>query len=232
MKTGQTTSSQTQDNQHDPPAHDGARWGQLNKTHNEFHDYANNAEITAPEMASDEDDLAAILDLPSAKSEREDRMDDRCEGADVIIEINMTVDAKNKTKGHETVPTKIDKIVVRRPFNNDKPDQGVCETITVGMTVTCKTCLNTEIEGKILAFDANTKMIVIKPTLALDQPLRKGPHMVNLDYIKNISIVRECMNKPPETTTTQPGAVHVNTSNVMAKVMSVFQAFHLSRVCS
>jgi hypothetical protein len=44
-------------------------------------------------------------------------------------------------------------------------------------------------------------MIVIKPTLAFDQTLRKGPHMDNLDYIKNISIARVCINKPPETTT-------------------------------
>jgi hypothetical protein len=51
-------------------------------------------------------------------------------------------------------------------------------------------------------------MIVIKPTLALDQPLRKGPHMVNLDYIKNISILRVCINKPPETTTSDMKEPH------------------------
>jgi hypothetical protein len=143
-----------------------------------------------PEMASDEDDLAAILNLPSVKSERMDIMADRCEGADTIIEINMSGDAKNKTKGHETVPIKIDKIVVRRLFDKEGPDQGVDETITVGMTVTCRTYFNTEIEGEILAFDANTKMVIIKSTLALDQLLREGTHMVNLDYIMNISIVK------------------------------------------
>ena len=114
----------------------------------------------------------------------------RCEADNIITEINMTGDAKKKTERHETVPIEIDKIVVRRSFTKDKPDQGMCETITVGMTVTCRTCFNTEIEGEILAFDTNTKMVIIKPTLALDQPLRKGTHMVNLDYIGKISIMK------------------------------------------
>jgi hypothetical protein len=141
-------------------------------------------EIATPKIASDEDDLAAILNLPPVKSERMEIMDDRCQGADTIIEINMSGDAKNKTEGHETVPIKINKIVVRRLFDKERPDQGVCETIT------CRTYFNTEIEGEILAFDASTKMVINKPTLALDQPLRKGTHMVNLDYIKNISIMK------------------------------------------
>jgi hypothetical protein len=41
-------------------------------------------------MASNEDDLAAILNLPPVNSERMDIMDDRCEVADTIIEINMS----------------------------------------------------------------------------------------------------------------------------------------------
>jgi hypothetical protein len=66
----------------------------------------------------------------------------------------------------------------------------VYETFTIGMTVVCRTFFDTVIEGEIIAFDANTKMIIIKPTLALDQQLRKGTHMVNIDYIKNISIMK------------------------------------------
>jgi hypothetical protein len=67
----------------------------------------------------------------------------------------------------------------------------VYETITTGMTVVCRTYFDTVIEGEIIGFDANTKMIIIKPTLALNQQLRKGTHMVNIDYIKNISIMKE-----------------------------------------
>ena len=70
----QTTSSKNEDAQHDPHApdenqsrHEGARWGQLNSTYNDLPDYGNNAEIPTPEMSFDEDDLAAILDLPPVK---------------------------------------------------------------------------------------------------------------------------------------------------------------------
>ena len=50
--------------------------------------------------------------------------------------------------------------------------------------------LDTVIEGELIGFDAKTKMIIIKPTLALNQHMRKGTHLVNIDYIKNISIVK------------------------------------------
>ena len=49
----------------------------MNKTYSESHDYGNNAEIPAPDMSSDKDDLAAILDLPPVKSVEEDIMNDR-----------------------------------------------------------------------------------------------------------------------------------------------------------
>ena len=61
-------------------------------------------------------------------------MNDRCEVADIIIEITMLGDAKNKTEGHETVPTIFNKIIVRRPVDKGRPDQGVYETFNIGMT--------------------------------------------------------------------------------------------------
>jgi hypothetical protein len=71
LETGQTNSYQIQDNLHDPAAHDdtqskheGAKWGEMNNTHNEFRDYENNAEMATPEAASNEGDLAAILNPP------------------------------------------------------------------------------------------------------------------------------------------------------------------------
>jgi hypothetical protein len=95
----QTTSSENDDNQHDPHAHEDtqsrhkdARWGQLNRDYNDFHEYGNNAEITTPKMSDDEDDLAAILDLPLVKSEGEDKMDDGSEMTSAMTKIDMTGD--------------------------------------------------------------------------------------------------------------------------------------------
>jgi hypothetical protein len=68
----------------------------------------------------------------------------------------------------------------------------------VGTTVTCRTCFATEIEGEVLAFNAHTRMVIIEPTPTSGKPLRNGMHMVNLDFVKDIRVMRVCTNKPPE----------------------------------
>ena len=72
----QTTPSVDDDSLHVPHAyedvqrgHESARWGQLNRDYNNPHDNKD-GEITTTDISDDEDDLAAILDLPPAKSKR------------------------------------------------------------------------------------------------------------------------------------------------------------------
>jgi hypothetical protein len=113
--------------------------GGANRTYNDCPDYGNNVEINTPEMSSDEDDLAAILDLPPVRvktelrkginttvlmSEGGDITNDRCGVVNTITEINMTKDVKDKTEGHEKVPIEIDKIVIKRLFNIEKTRPG------------------------------------------------------------------------------------------------------------
>ena len=95
----QTTPSENDDSQHDPHTnedtqsrHEGARWGQLNRIYNDFHDNGNNAAITTLIMSDDEDDLAAILDLPLIKPEGMDIMDDGSEVTNAMTKIDMTGD--------------------------------------------------------------------------------------------------------------------------------------------
>jgi hypothetical protein len=95
----QTIPSENDDSEHDPHAVDetqsrneGARWGQLNRVYNEFHDNGNNAETTTPIISDDEDDIAAILDLPLAKSEGEDIMDNASKMATAMTKIDMPED--------------------------------------------------------------------------------------------------------------------------------------------
>jgi hypothetical protein len=88
MKTGHESLNQTasprsmvsknEDYQHDPHTPDGsqrrcdsARWGQPNRTSNDHPEYGNNVEVATPEMSSDDDDLAAVLDLPPVKVKTE-----------------------------------------------------------------------------------------------------------------------------------------------------------------
>ena len=58
--------------------------------------------------------------------------------------------------------------------------------------------LDTEIEGEIIGYDANKKIIIIQTTLAFNQLMRKGIHLVNTDYIKDISIVKELGTRKEE----------------------------------
>ena len=145
-------------------------------------------------MSSDDDDLATILDLPPVKimnvmkkdiemmvvtSNEEDILHNRYEVDDTIMEIDMTQDARDATEEHEQVSVELDKIVIKRLINKGKPDQGeLHETITLGTTVSCRTCFAKKIEGEVLAFNAHTRMIVIKPTFVSGEPLRSGMHMV------------------------------------------------------
>jgi hypothetical protein len=116
-----------------------------------------------------------------------------------------------ETEGNLKISVEHDQIVIKRLINKEKPDQGaLCETITVGTTITCQTCFGTEIEGEVLAFNAHTRTVIIKPAPISDKPMRTGMHMVNLDYVKYIRIRRVCTNKPPEHTTINMKRVHTS----------------------
>jgi hypothetical protein len=183
-------------------------------------------------MSSDDDDFAAILNLPPVEvktalkkeiyimvimSDEEEVMHNRCEVVDTVTEIDMTQDAKDKTEGHGKVPIEIDKIVIKRPINKEKPDQG-----ELYETITCRTCFATEIEGEVLAFNTNTRMVIIKPTPILGQPLRNGMHMVNLDFVKDIRIMRVCTNKPPEPTIFDIERLHTSVTEGVEKEQDLF----------
>lgn len=45
---------------------------------------------------------------------------------------------------------------------------GVSDWFSIGSTVACKTCYNKEIEGEVLAFDPQTKMLILSILLQLN----------------------------------------------------------------
>ena len=83
-----------------------------------------------------------------------------------------------------------------KSIEKEKPIQGkLHETITVGTNTICRTCFDREIEGEVITINAHTRMVVIRPTPILDQPMKSGLHMVNLDFVKDIRTMGMCMNK-------------------------------------
>uniref|UniRef100_A0A6M2DJE1 Uncharacterized protein n=1 Tax=Xenopsylla cheopis TaxID=163159 RepID=A0A6M2DJE1_XENCH len=66
---------------------------------------------------------------------------------------------------------------------------GMSECFAIGSTVACKTCHDQEIEGVVLAFDQQTKMLVLKC------PSSSGRHNLNDVYMVNLSLVNDVQVK-------------------------------------
>jgi hypothetical protein len=52
---------------------------------------------------------------------------------------------------------------------------GVSDYFSIGSTVACKTCYDKEIEGEVLAFDQQTKMLILSILFNVLSP-RSGPY--------------------------------------------------------
>ena len=97
-------------------------------------------------------------------SDEEDVMNNKkCEEFNALKKIAITENAEDETEEQENkVPVDLDKIIIKRRIKKDKHDQEkLYETITVGTTVSCRTCLDKEIEGEVLTFDSTTRMLII-----------------------------------------------------------------------
>ena len=74
------------------------------------------------------------------------------------------------------------------------------EFFNVGTTVSCRTCLDKEIEGEVLAFDSTTRMLIIKSEPTSGRTSQNNVHMLNLGFVADIQVRRECQDKPAEPT--------------------------------
>ncbi|XP_059479769.1 protein LSM12 homolog A [Neocloeon triangulifer] len=81
----------------------------------------------------------------------------------------------------------------------------VSECFTIGSVVSCVTCLNKELEGEVLAFDHQTKMLVLKSPASNGQAKLNDIHMVNLARVSNITLTKEAT---PSSDQPQPLNLH------------------------
>ncbi|XP_026293853.1 protein LSM12 [Frankliniella occidentalis] len=77
---------------------------------------------------------------------------------------------------------------------------GVSECFNIGSVVACKTCYEKEIEGEVLAFDPQTKMLILKCPASSGRPSRNDVHMVNLSMVSDVQVKREATAplEPPQ----------------------------------
>nr|QBH72786.1 hypothetical protein [Carausius morosus] len=72
----------------------------------------------------------------------------------------------------------------------------VNECFSLGSTVACKTCFNQEIEGEVLAFDPQTKMLILKRPASNNRPSLNDVHIINLALVSEVQVTKEVNNIP------------------------------------
>ncbi|XP_036147626.1 protein LSM12 homolog [Monomorium pharaonis] len=78
---------------------------------------------------------------------------------------------------------------------------GASDWFSIGSTVLCKTCHEKEIEGEVLAFDPQTKMLILKSPSSSGRPSLNDIHIVNLSLVSNVQVTREVSpttSEPPQ----------------------------------
>ncbi|CAH0390670.1 unnamed protein product [Bemisia tabaci] len=76
----------------------------------------------------------------------------------------------------------------------------VSECFSVGSTVSCVTCYKKEIEGEVLAFDFQSKMLVLKCPASNGRPSSNNIYIVNLSFVSDVQVKKEVSPKvePPQ----------------------------------
>lgn len=78
---------------------------------------------------------------------------------------------------------------------------GANDCFSIGSTVACKTCYKEEIEGEVLAFDPQTKMLILKCPSSSGTPTLNDVHIVNLSLVSEVQVKREVSpttSEPPQ----------------------------------
>ncbi|XP_062141750.1 LSM12 homolog A [Drosophila sulfurigaster albostrigata] len=67
----------------------------------------------------------------------------------------------------------------------------VNDCFSIGSTVLCTTCFKDEVEGEVLAFDHNTKMLILKCHSKTSEEL-SDVYVMNLSLCSNVQVIKEC----------------------------------------
>lgn len=72
----------------------------------------------------------------------------------------------------------------------------VADCFTIGSKVACRTCYNQNIEGEVLAFDAHTKMLILKCPSSSGDTRLNDVNIVNLALVSDVQILQEVSVTP------------------------------------
>lgn len=88
----------------------------------------------------------------------------------------------------------------------------VSDCFTIGSVVRTRTCYNEEIEGEVLAFDPQTKMLILKCPSSSGNPKRHDVNIVNLSLVSDVHIKKEVTAVPE-----QPASLNLHRLNTRVR---------------
>ncbi|XP_026877637.2 protein LSM12 homolog B [Electrophorus electricus] len=74
---------------------------------------------------------------------------------------------------------------------------GPGEYFSIGSHVSCLTCLGQRLQGEVIAFDYQTKMLTLKCTPSSGKPNLSDVVLVNLAYVSDVDVITDCTGTPP-----------------------------------
>ncbi|XP_019869248.1 protein LSM12 homolog B [Aethina tumida] len=64
---------------------------------------------------------------------------------------------------------------------------------SLGSTVWCKTCYNSEVQGEVLAFDPTSKILILKCSPTNGDPKLNDVNIINLAWVSELKILKEVL---------------------------------------
>ena len=91
--------------------------------------------------------------------------------------------------------------------------EGEVDCFNVGATVSCRTCLDKDIEGEVVAYDAASKMLIVKSDASSGRPSLNNIHMLNLSFVSKVEVKKDSgSERPPE-----PQSLNISRLNMRAR---------------
>ena len=79
--------------------------------------------------------------------------------------------------------------------------------------MSCRTCLDKDIEGEVVAYDAATKMLIVKSDATSGRPSLNNIHMLNLSFVSKVEVKKDSgSERPPE-----PQSLNISRLNMRAR---------------
>ncbi|XP_051795702.1 protein LSM12 homolog A [Acanthochromis polyacanthus] len=74
---------------------------------------------------------------------------------------------------------------------------GPGEYFSVGSHVSCLTCLGQRLQGEVVAFDYQSKMLTLKCASSSGKPNLNDVILINLAYVSEVDIINDRTETPP-----------------------------------